>query len=60
MLNRIEKFMDTYLSTYTGIQEFMKSVIADAYQNGYVKTIMGRKRTIEELKNKNYMVRSQG
>jgi len=55
-----KKFMDTYLSTYPGIQEFMKSVIADAYQNGYVKTIMGRKRTIEELKNKNYMVRSQG
>ena len=27
---------------------------------GYVKTIMNRKRTIEELNNKNYMIRSMG
>ncbi len=55
-----KKFMDTYLDTYPGIREFMKQVIADAHKNGYVKTVMGRKRTIEELKNKNYVVRSQG
>ena len=29
-------------------------------KNGYVKTIMNRKRVIEELKSKNYMVRSSG
>ena len=32
----------------------------DAYKNGYVKTLMNRKRVIEELQNKNYMVRSAG
>ncbi len=55
-----KNFMQTYLETYPGIQEFMKSLIKDAYEKGYVKTIMGRKRKIEELKNKNYLIRSQG
>ena len=32
----------------------------DAYEKGYVKTIMNRKRSIEELNSKNYMVRNSG
>ena len=38
----------------------MNEVIEDAKQKGYVKTIMNRKRVIDELKNKNYMIRQQG
>ena len=30
------------------------------YQDGYVRTLMNRKRVIEELKNKNYLIRSSG
>jgi len=55
-----KKFIDNYLNAYPGIKKFMENTIKDAYEKGYVKTIMGRKRTIEELKNKNFMVRSQG
>ena len=38
----------------------MEEVIKDAHEKGYVKTIMNRKRTIDELNNKNYMIRSSG
>lgn len=55
-----KEFIHTYLETYPGIKEYMDLEIKEAYLNGYVKTIMNRKRTIEELKNKNYMIRSQG
>ncbi len=55
-----KKFMDTYLDTFPGIQNYCKSVIKDAYDKGYVLTIMNRKRNIDELKNTNYMIRSQG
>lgn len=55
-----KKFIDKYLETFPGIREYTKNVIDDAYKNGYVKTIMNRKRTIDELKNTNYMIRSQG
>ena len=32
----------------------------EAYKNGYVTTIMNRRRVIDELKSSNYMVRSGG
>ncbi len=55
-----KNFINDYLNTYPGIREYMNDVIAKAHKLGYVKTIMNRKRTIEELHNKNYMIRSQG
>lgn len=55
-----KKFIDTYLETFPGIREYTQNIIKDAYNNGYVLTIMNRKRNIDELKNTNYMIRSQG
>lgn len=53
-------FIDNYLQTYPGIKEYMEKEKRDAYVNGYVNTIMNRRRIIEELKSKNHMVRNQG
>lgn len=53
-------FIETYFETYPGIKEYMNKEIALAHQNGYVKTIMNRQRTIEELKSSNYLQRSMG
>ena len=55
-----KKFIDDYLNTYPGIKDYMDNVIKEAHRLGYVKTIMNRKRVIEELNNKNYMIRSMG
>ena len=55
-----KKFIDNYLDTYPGIREYTDKIIKDAHEVGYVKTIMNRKRIIEELNNKNYMIRSSG
>lgn len=55
-----KKFMDNYLETYPGISEYMDKEKREAYKNGYVTTIMNRRRVIEELKSSNYMVRSGG
>ena len=55
-----KKFIDNYLETYPGIRDYQEKEKADAYKYGYVKTLMNRKRVIEELKNKNYMIRSSG
>lgn len=55
-----KSFIDNYLNTYPGISEYMEKEKQDAYKNGYVKTLMNRKRVIEELKSKNYMIRSGG
>ena len=55
-----KNFIDTYFDVYKGLKEYMNSLIQNAYKLGYAKTVMGRKRNIEELQNKNYMIRSQG
>ena len=38
----------------------MEKAKEDAYKNGYVRTLMNRKRVIEELNNRNFMIRSSG
>ena len=53
-------FINKYFETYPGVKDYMNSEIEEAKRNGYVKTIMNRKRVIEELKSSNYMVRSMG
>ncbi|MBR1385198.1 MAG: DNA polymerase I [Bacilli bacterium] len=57
---KAKQFIDDYLKTYPRISEYMKETIDEAHKNGYVKTLMNRKRIIEELNNKNYMIRSSG
>ena len=54
------KFIDNYLESYPGIKDYMNKTVKEAYLNGYVKTMLGRKRIIPELNNKNYMIRTQG
>ena len=55
-----KKFIETYFETYPGIKDYMNKLIEEAYKLGYVKTIMNRTRTIEELSSSNYMQRSMG
>lgn len=55
-----KNFIDHYLETYPGIKNYMDETIVKAYKNGYVRTLMQRKRNIPELSNKNYMIRQQG
>ena len=53
-------FIDAYFQTFPGIKSYMDKAIEKAHADGYVKTIMGRKRVIDELHNSNYMIRSMG
>ena len=53
-------FIDKYLTLYPGVKDDMDNIVKEAKECGYVKTLFGRKRTIEELSNSNYMIRSQG
>lgn len=59
-MKEAKEFIDNYLKTFPGIQEYMEKEKEEAYKNGYVKTLMNRKRVVEELKSKNYMIRSSG
>jgi DNA polymerase-1 len=55
-----KEFIDSYMEAYPGIKNYMDNVVSKAHRDGYVKTIMNRKRIIDELHNTNYQVRSMG
>lgn len=55
-----KKFIDNYLETYPGIKDYMDKLISKAHKDGYVKTMFGRKRVIDELSSANYMVKTSG
>ena len=55
-----EQFINNYFESYPGIKEYMNTTIEKAYNDGYVLTLMNRKRYIPELKNTNKMIRKGG
>ena len=55
-----KEFIDKYYELYPGVKKYMDDKIKEAYEVGYVKTLFGRKRVIEELQNKNFMIRQSG
>ena len=43
-------FLDQYFATYPRIKEYIASTIASANEDGYVETLLGRKRMFPELR----------
>ena len=54
------EYMDKYFETYHGVRDYMKEVVEQAKENGYVSTILGRRRWLPELKSSNFNLRSFG
>lgn len=55
-----QEFINKYYELYPGVKRYMDNIIKEAYETGSVRTLFNRKRTIEELNNRNYMIRSSG
>lgn len=51
-------FMETYFSRYTGVKEFQEKSIAQAREDGFVTTLLGRRRYIPEINSENFQLRS--
>lgn len=50
--------IETYYETYPQLRNFIDSQINFARENGYVETIMGRRRYLKDINAANHMVRS--
>ncbi len=46
-------FIDTYFMRYPGIRMFIDQCVQNAKQCGYVETLLGRRRPVEELRSRN-------
>ena len=53
-------YMEAYLEKYSGVRDYMKSIVEKAKAEGYVATIYGRRRELPELKSSNFNMRSFG
>ncbi len=52
-----QKFITTYFSKYPGIKEYIESTVRKARQDGYVETMLGRRRYTPEINASNFNVR---
>lgn len=55
-----KQYIDNYLTTYSGVDKYMKAMIELAKDKGYSETLFHRKRYLPELASSNHMMRAFG
>ena len=55
-----DDYMNQYFATYSGVRNYMDSIVKTAKAQGYVSTIMGRRRYLPELESPVFNVRAFG
>lgn len=55
-----KNYIDSYLNTYEDIKSYMDNTIEEAKKDGYVKTILNRRRYIPEIKSSNIILKNLG
>ncbi|SMC48174.1 DNA polymerase I [Papillibacter cinnamivorans] len=53
-------YIRTYLEKYSGVRAYMKEIVERAKHDGYVVTLMNRRRALPELNSKDHNIRSFG
>ncbi len=51
-------YIEAYLRTYSGVANYMHTIIEQAQKEGYVKTLYGRKRDLADINATNKMVKA--
>ena len=57
---KAQEYINRYFETYSDVQTYMQKNVEDAKRDGYICTLLGRRRVINELKSSNFNVRSFG
>ena len=57
---RAAEYIKKYFERYNDVKKYMDDNVAFAKEHGYVTTILGRKRVINEIKSSNFNIRSFG
>ena len=55
-----KKYIEDYLSLYSGVDAYMKRVVEEAKEKGYAETMFGRRRYLPELSSSNFNMRAFG
>lgn len=52
------QYIDNYLASYPGVKQYMEDIVEFGMRNGYVETILKRRRYLPDLNARNKMVQS--
>ena len=55
-----QEYIDTYLARFPHVQDFIERTIEQAKRDGYVTTLLGRRRPVPEIRASNRQTRSLG
>ena len=55
-----KEFIARYFERFSGIRQYLDSMVEFAREHGYVQTIFGRRRYIPELRDRNFNIRAFG
>ncbi len=55
-----KEFIDRYFDRYPGVKAYMDAAVKKGHEQGYVTTLMGRRRYLPELTSGNFAVRAFG
>jgi DNA polymerase-1 len=55
-----QEYIDTYLARFPMVQDFIERTIEQAKEDGYVTTLLGRRRPVPEIRASNRQTRSLG
>lgn len=53
-----QAFIDRYFESYPGVKAYMDRIVQEAKQNGYVTTLMHRRRYLPDITSRNFNIRS--
>ena len=57
---KAQEYIERYFQTYSDVKSYMNGNIEKATKDGYVETLLGRRRVINELRTSNHNVRAFG
>ena len=55
-----KEYIEKYFARYPGVKSYLDGAVAFAKENGYARTLMGRRRYIPEIASSNFNIRSFG
>ena len=58
-LQEAKRFIERYFEEYPEIKDYMSNIVEDCKRDGYVSTILNRKRYIPTINDRNYIVKEQ-
>ncbi len=53
-----KRYIDAFFDQYAGVRAFLDDTVEQAHANGFVTTLLGRRRTLPDIRSRNHNLRS--